>query len=89
MAGRHVPAIPGRHPGHPVDVSVATQTTSLGSAYVAGLATGMFPGRGELQRTRRTGHRDEPRMSEGQRQELYARWRQALDRARHRAREEA
>jgi glycerol kinase len=75
--------------GVPVDVPAVTETTSLGSAYVAGLATGVFADRGELQRTRRTGRRYEPRMGEDQREELHVRWRQAVQRARHWAREEA
>jgi glycerol kinase len=74
--------------GVPVDVPVVTETTSLGSAYVAGLATGVFSDRDELQRTRRTDRRYEPRMGADQREELYARWREALERARHWAREE-
>lgn len=74
--------------GVPVDVPAVTETTSLGSAYVAGLATGVFADRGDVQRTRRTQRRYEPNMSEDQRQELYGRWRQALDRARQWARED-
>lgn len=74
--------------GIPVDVPVVTETTALGSAYVAGLATGVFADRGEVQRTRRTQRRYEPYMSEDQRDTLYARWREALDRSRDWAREE-
>jgi glycerol kinase len=75
--------------GIPVDVPAVTETTSLGSAYVAGLATGVFADRGELQRTRRTQRRYEPRMSAAHRDELHARWREAVERARGWAREEA
>lgn len=102
MAGRHVLAIDQETtgakalvvdgdgiPGSPVDVPVVTGTTSLGSAHVAGLATGVFSDRGQVQRTRRTGRRCEPRMGKDQRQELYARRRQALERTKHWAREEA
>ncbi|HYZ54789.1 MAG TPA: glycerol kinase GlpK [Streptosporangiaceae bacterium] len=75
--------------GIPVDVPEMTETTSLGSAYVAGLSTGVFADRGELQRTRRTGRRYEPQMSQDQRDGLHARWREAVKRASHWAREEA
>jgi glycerol kinase len=75
--------------GIPVDVPTVTETTSLGSAYVAGLATGVFADRAELQRTRRTRRRYEPRMSADQRDDLQARWREAVARAGRWAREEA
>jgi glycerol kinase len=68
--------------GIPVDVPTVTETTALGSAYVAGLATGVFADRDEVQRTRRTGRRFEPAMSADHREALYARWRQAVARAR-------
>jgi glycerol kinase len=72
----------------PVDVPTVTETTALGSAYVAGLATGVFADRDEVQRTRRTGRRFEPAMSADHREALYARWRQAVARARGWATEE-
>jgi glycerol kinase len=75
--------------GIPVDVPTVTETTSLGSAYMAGLATGVFADRGELQRARKTAHRYEPRMSQARRDEMHGRWREAVDRARRWAREEA
>ena len=74
--------------GIPVDVPTVTETTALGSAYVAGLATGVFADRDEVQRTRRTGQRFEPAMSADHREALYARWRQAVARARGWATEE-
>ena len=37
--------------GIPVDVPDNTETTSLGSAYLAGLATGVFPDRDALARS--------------------------------------
>jgi glycerol kinase len=75
--------------GIPVDVPMVTETTSLGSAYVAGLATGVFSDREEVQCTRRTACRYEPRMSTDQREALQERWREAVERARHWARDEA
>jgi glycerol kinase len=74
--------------GIPVDVPTVTETTALGSAYVAGLATGVFADRDEVQRTRRTGRRFEPAMSADHREALYVRWRQAVARARGWATEE-
>ena len=47
--------------GIPVDVPDNTETTSLGSAYLAGLAAGVFPDRADLVRRRRTAVRYEPR----------------------------
>ena len=75
--------------GIPVDVPTVTETTSLGSAYVAGLTTGVFADRDQLQRTRRTGRRFEPSMGAGQRNALYARWREAVARSRGWATDEA
>jgi hypothetical protein len=50
--------------GIPVDVPKNAETTSLGSAYLAGLATGVFSDRDELARRRETATRYEPRMSD-------------------------
>jgi len=75
--------------GIPVDVPTITETTSLGAAYAAGLAIGTFRDRAELLRTRRTAHRYEPKMSQDQSDALHARWREAVQRAGHWAREEA
>ena len=75
--------------GIPVDVPTVTETTSLGSAYVAGLATGVFSDRDQILRTRRTARRYEPGMSADQRDELQSRWRAAVQRSAHWAREEA
>lgn len=74
--------------GVPVDVPTVTETTSLGSAYLAGLVAGVWDDRGDLLAKRHTAHRYEPRMGAEQRDELYGRWREALERARAWAREE-
>jgi len=68
--------------GVPVDVPDNLQTTALGSAYLAGLATGFWSDRGELAGKRRTKRRFEPRMSGAERDALRERWRAALDRSR-------
>jgi glycerol kinase len=73
--------------GIPVDLPDNTETTSLGSAYLAGLAAGVFPDRDELARRRRTAVRYEPRDLPN-RERLLSRWHEALIRAREWAIEE-
>ncbi len=68
--------------GVPVVVPEITETTALGSAYLAGIATGVWSGRDELRERWTAAARYEPRMSADRRDALYARWREALDRAR-------
>ncbi len=66
--------------GVPVDVPDNIQTTALGSAYLAGLATGFWSDRGELAAKRTTARRYEPAMPDRQRDALYGRWREAVER---------
>jgi glycerol kinase len=73
--------------GIPVDVPKNAETTSLGSAYLAGLATGVFSDRDELARRRETATRYEPRMSDSDRDRQLARWREALEHSRGWARD--
>ncbi len=67
--------------GVPVIVPEVAETTALGAAYLAGIATGLWDqaGVGEMWRERA---RYEPRMPEGERDQLLGRWRQALERSR-------
>jgi glycerol kinase len=74
--------------GIPVDVPESVETTSLGSAYLAGLKSGLWSDRDELQRRRRTARRYEPRMSEDERRSLIDRWHDAVHRSRGWARED-
>ncbi|HKM73141.1 MAG TPA: glycerol kinase GlpK [Stellaceae bacterium] len=74
--------------GIPVEVPQITETTALGAAYLAGLATGFWQGREELDARWKLAHRYEPRMSSSERGRLYRRWRQALERAKGWAMEE-
>jgi glycerol kinase len=67
--------------GVPVDVPANRETTSLGSAYLAGLATGVFRDAGELAARRRTARRYEPRLAPADRDRRYARWQEAVGRA--------
>jgi glycerol kinase len=67
--------------GAPVSVPEIAETTALGAAYLAGIATGTWTAEqvGEMWRE---ADRYEPRMEESQREELLADWRRALERSR-------
>ncbi|HEV2790715.1 MAG TPA: glycerol kinase GlpK [Solirubrobacterales bacterium] len=67
--------------GAPVSVPEIAETTALGAAYLAGVATGAWTVEqvGEMWRE---ADRYEPRMESAQREELLAQWRRALDRSR-------
>jgi len=67
--------------GVPVSVPEIAETTALGAAYLAGIATGVWE-REEVARRWREAARFEPRMSGDERESLLAGWRRALDRAR-------
>jgi glycerol kinase len=58
------------------------ETTALGAAYLAGLATGFFKSPGEVQKFWRAERTFEPHMSEDQRETLLAGWRDAVARCR-------
>lgn len=68
--------------GVPVDRPKLVETTAAGSAYLAGLATGIWSSPSELAQVRHTERRFEPRMDEGERAELYAGWQRAVVRVR-------
>ena len=67
--------------GAPVSVPEIAETTALGAAYLAGVATGTWTVEqvGEMWRE---ADRYEPRMEDGRRRELLAGWRRALERSR-------
>jgi glycerol kinase len=65
----------------PVEVPRITETTALGSAYLAGLAVGFWKSRGELDAKWKLAQRYEPGMPEAERNKLYQRWKKALERA--------
>ncbi|HZK16569.1 MAG TPA: FGGY-family carbohydrate kinase, partial [Solirubrobacterales bacterium] len=71
--------------GVPVVVPEIAETTALGAAYLAGIATGVWSAEG-VAAMWREGARYEPRMGEDERQSLLAEWRRALDRSRDWAR---
>jgi glycerol kinase len=57
------------------------ETTALGAAFLAGLATGVWPDLGSLEAQSRTAAVFEPRMHQARRAALLAGWHQALARA--------
>jgi glycerol kinase len=73
--------------GVPVEVPETLETTALGAAYLAGLATGFWDDREELKNRWRLRRRYEPQMDEEERERLYGRWREALERAKDWAQE--
>jgi glycerol kinase len=67
--------------GAPVSVPEITETTALGAAYLAGIATGTWDA-GELDAMWREAALYEPRMGVDERESLLADWARALERAR-------
>ena len=65
----------------PVVRSKTAETTALGAAYLAGLATGFWSGRDEIARIWRSGGRFEPSMPAAEREALVAGWQKAVGRA--------
>jgi glycerol kinase len=61
----------------PVDV----ETTALGAAYLAGLATGFWKSAAEIESFWRAERRFEPRMPASQRERLFDGWLSAVARA--------
>jgi len=57
------------------------ETTALGAAWLAGIASGRWSAE-RLAETWREAARYEPRMPEGERQALLAEWHRALERSR-------
>lgn len=66
----------------PVQRPVVSETTALGAAYLAGLAVGYWPGLDELRRLWQLGHQYTPAMADAERHQRYARWQEAVRRAR-------
>jgi glycerol kinase len=67
--------------GVPVVRPRVTETTALGAAYLAGLATGFWSGADEIAAQWQADRRFEPRLAEGERSAKLARWREAVERA--------
>ena len=69
--------------GVPVVRPRVTETTALGAAYLAGLATGFWASPDELRAKRQGDVRFEPKMSAAERSERRARWQRAVERSRN------
>ena len=67
--------------GCPVLRPTDTETTALGAAYLAGLATGIFKNTDDLVQLWRVEKTFEPRMPKSERGRLYEGWREAVARA--------
>ncbi len=69
--------------GVPVVRPRVTETTALGAAYLAGLATGFWQSRDELRANWQVDRRFEPRMSRDQAAARISEWNRAVERARN------
>ena len=67
--------------GVPVVRPRVLETTALGAAYLAGLATGVWKSRDEISRQWKAARRFEPRMKRDESERRMAEWRRALKRA--------
>lgn len=67
--------------GTPVTRSKITETTAQGAAYAAGLAIGFWSGFDDLRENSQADRTWEPRMSQGEREGLYACWKKAVQRS--------
>jgi glycerol kinase len=72
--------------GAPIVRPVDAETTALGAAYLAGLATGFWKSVEEVESFWRAERRFEPRMDEATRDRLWSGWREAVSRCRSTAR---
>jgi glycerol kinase len=68
--------------GVPVQRPAVTETTALGAAYLAGLATGFWSSQGQLAHQWAVERTFEPQMSDEERDALYSGWQRAVERAR-------
>ena len=68
--------------GVPVDVAAVRETTALGAAFLAGLASGVWRDTDDVRSRRAHAARYEPRMSADERDTRYAQWRRAVERSR-------
>jgi glycerol kinase len=66
--------------GRPVVRSLSSDVSALGAAYLAGLAVDLWSSEAEIEKLPRPCDRFEPRLSDGERAELYAGWQKAIAR---------
>ena len=67
--------------GTPVVRPVNQETTVLGAAYLAGLATGVWKDRSEIETRWQVDRRFEPQISQDERDTRYQRWKRAVERS--------
>jgi len=65
----------------PIERPRINETTALGAAYLAGLATGFWKDKAEIAEQWQMDHRFEPKMDEKERDALYAGWNKAVQAA--------
>ena len=66
----------------PVERPVVTETTALGAAYLAGLKAGLWSSTDDIATHWQREHLFEPAMKAGERDRLYAGWKDAVQRVR-------
>ncbi|MGL4383256.1 MAG: FGGY family carbohydrate kinase, partial [Bacilli bacterium] len=64
--------------GVEVDVPKITETTALGAAYLAGLATGFWKSKDEITKNWKVNHNYKPAMDTKTKEELYSGWKKAV-----------
>ena len=67
--------------GVPIQRAQIKETTALGAAYLAGLATGVWKTTSDIERYWQSSSTYEPRMPTEQREHLYNSWKRAVERA--------
>ena len=69
--------------GVPVQRPTVAETTALGAAYLAGLATGFWSSQAEVAEHWAIDRTFEPKMGSDEREKLYAGWKRAVERSMH------
>jgi glycerol kinase len=67
--------------GVPVEVPKVSETTALGAAYLAGLATGFWAGPKEIAAKWQVARRYKPQIGQSERNRLFERWHNAVERS--------
>jgi glycerol kinase len=67
--------------GVPVERPEIIETTTLGAAYLAGLAVGFWKDKSSISQQREVNRKFKPDMAKEKREELYARWKKAVQRS--------
>jgi glycerol kinase len=77
---RNAHAVPGRHPRRAGDPAAGAETTALGAAYAAGLATGLWDNVDDLRQNWVEEQALGPEHGRAKRAELYKYWKKAVTR---------